>query len=322
MKALVFKDDFVTIETAQSEDGYIIKDKDNEAAGNIEIVEYSSKNRSCTFRMNLHENMESYEYITHIVKTFTNMLFGNANLFKVNILVKESLGLQALFDLNFQVEGFITNNRLNAYDKYDNEILLGTNFDTYKNSKKLNLFELKGKRIKLRILNVNDAEKVLNYYKRNEEHLRKFEELKDESFYTLKTQMLLIRQQYVQFLNGNFAFFGIFKDEKLIGVIRLYNIIWGIFRDATVGYSIDENEQGNGYMKEALNIISNCAFKVLKLHRLQATTLVDNIKSKAVLKACGFKEMGVSEKYLFINGKWQDQCVFYKLNEFHDKIDS
>lgn len=309
----MFKSDFIEIEFAKNENGYLIKDKNQRLIAKVKIVEYSHKNKNCTFRLQFYANEGSYEYITYIIKAFISMMFDNAKLFKINVLIGEDLCIQPFYDLNFRIEGIITNNSLVNY-KYNNEILMGIDYDTYKKVKKITALTLKGKKINLRILTVNDADKLLNYYKKNEQHLRKFEELKDEKFYTLENQIMLINGYYLGFLNGNFMFFGIFKNENIIGVINLYNIIGGMFKDATIGYSIDEDEQGKGYMREAVNIISDYAFNVLKLHRLQAATLIDNTKSQFVLKACGFKEIGISEEYLFINGEWQDQCIFYKLN--------
>jgi ribosomal-protein-alanine N-acetyltransferase len=54
------------------------------------------------------------------------------------------------------------------------------------------------------------------------------------------------------------------------------------------------------------------AFDELELHRIEATTLIDNEKSQRVLRNCGFKELGISEKYLYINGEWRDHMIFYK----------
>jgi ribosomal-protein-alanine N-acetyltransferase len=307
----MIKGDFVAFEAVKSERGYIIKDESNMDIGKIQIVEYSKENRNCTFRLCIYKN--DSEYIRDIIKSFIEMLFMNEDLYKINILVKEDIELQPFFDLNFHIEGVLTNNTMDA-SKYYNEILFGIDYDIYTNLKTISLLRLDGKNINLRILTANDANKLLNYYKDNKKHLENFEELRDETFYTIEKQKLIIRQQYVQLLNGNNIFFGIFKDENIIGIIQLYNIVWGIFKSATIGYSIDEKQQGKGYMKEAVNLILKYAFQTLKLHRVQAGTLVDNLKSKSVLKACGFKEIGISEKYLFINGSWQDHCIFYKLN--------
>lgn len=313
----MLEDDFIAIDVIQSGNNYIVKDKNKITISEIERVEFSPPNRSCTFRLSFYIKENICDYITYIVKNFIDMLFNSGNFFKINLLIKEDLDTQPFADLSFHIEGIITNNRLTDHG-YDSELLLGMDYELYKKLKNITTLMLNGKNIYLKLLLVKDADEVLNYYKKNREHLREFQEAKDEDFYTLENQTIFIRQQYIQCLNGKVVFFGIFKDKKIIGTIQLYNIMRGMFQDATVGYSIDKDEEGKGYMKEALSIISNYAFKVLKLHRLQAATLVDNIRSKAVLKACGFKEMGTSEKYLFINGKWQDQCIFYKINTLCD----
>jgi len=106
---------------------------------------------------------------------------------------------------------------------------------------------------------------------------------------------------------------GIYKNNKIIGKIRISNIVMGVFKNAFIGYSMDEKEQNKGYMKESVKLAVAYAFKELELHRMEATTLIDNEKSQRVLKNCGFKELGISEKYLYINGEWRDHMVFYKV---------
>ena len=92
--------------------------------------------------------------------------------------------------------------------------------------------------------------------------------------------------------------------NKLIGIIKLSNIVYGIFKNGIIGYSIDKEQEGKGYMKEALMAVVEYAFKEMRLHRIEASALVENERSKGVLKTCGFKELGVNEKYLFIRSKW------------------
>lgn len=307
----MIEDDFVIIEANESNKRYVIRNKNKIEIGNIQIMEYSDTNKNCTFRLYFYE--KENKYLKEAIKVFIDMLFNNIDLFKINVLVRQDIELQAFFDFNFSVEGVIKNNIIKN-DKFNNEILLGIDYDTYKSTKYGDLLRLNGNNIYLRILSAYDSDKLLNYYKRNKEYLRHFEELKNENFYTIEFQKNVIIQNYVQFLNKSQIFFGIFKDEVIIGIIQLYDISWGIFKSATIGYSIDEKEQQKGYAKEAVKLILEYAFNTLKLHRIQAATLIDNVKSKSVLKACGFKEIGISEKYLFINGNWEDHCIFYKLN--------
>ena len=63
----------------------------------------------------------------------------------------------------------------------------------------------------------------------------------------------------------------------------------GVFKNAFIGYSLDEEQQGKGYMKEAVKLVVEYAFEELELHRIEATTLIDNEKSQRVLKALGLR---------------------------------
>lgn len=308
------KHNFITIENVNDKACYIIKDSCKITIGKMDLIEYSINNKSCTFRLHFYKNENKYEYLTYIIENFTSMLFNTKNIYKINILIKEGTEIQPFLCSNFHIEGVLTNNIISNL-KLSNEILLGIDYATYKKLNKITLLSLNGTNINLKIPVQDDAKNLLNYYKNNKEHLKNFEELKGKNFYTLENQIALIRQQYIGLLNGHSVFFCIFKDGNIIGIIQLYNIVWGIFNDATIGYSIDKDEQGKGYAKEAVNLILEYAFNTLNLHRIQASTLVNNIKSKNVLKACGFKEIGISKKYLFINGDWKDHYIFYKLNE-------
>ena len=52
-----------------------------------------------------------------------------------------------------------------------------------------------------------------------------------------------------------------------MGQIRVSNIVCGSFKNAFIGYSMDEKEQNKGYMKEAVNLVVTYAFEELELHR-------------------------------------------------------
>ena len=153
----------------------------------------------------------------------------------------------------------------------------------------------------------------MDYYIRNKKHLEPFEPLRDNSFYTYEVQKNILSDSYRQFLNGTAVDLGIFKDDYLIGKLKLSNIVYGIFKSGILGYSIDKDEQGKGYMKEAVNLVVNYAFEDLDLHRVEASALVDNEPSKHVLIGCGFKELGINKKYLYINGGWKDHITYYKV---------
>ena len=68
-------------------------------------------------------------------------------------------------------------------------------------------------------------------------------------------------------------------------------------------------------MKEAVRLVIKYAFSEMDLHRIEASTLLDNVKSQRVLLANGFKELGVNKDYLLINGDWRDHRTFYIIND-------
>jgi ribosomal-protein-alanine N-acetyltransferase len=53
----------------------------------------------------------------------------------------------------------------------------------------------------------------------------------------------------------------------------------------------------------------------LRLHRLQAATLLHNVGSQRVLAESGFERIGLAPRYLQIAGEWQDHLLFQLLLE-------
>lgn len=293
---------------------YIIKDSSGITLGRIFIIELARENRYCSFRVKFYRNQgEDYILLKEALKVILRSLFRNMNIFKATTLVDEDTNIRALTDLGYELDGVISNSII-ASNNSKNELMFGIDKDAFDEGQRNKNLLLKGKSIELRILTPENASELLEYYKSNREYLRPFEPARDESFFTLDVQKKDLIENYKQFLSGNSVNLGIFNNDRFIGKIRVSNIVMGVFRNAFVGYSIDRTEQGRGYMKEALSLTLNYAFNDLGLHRIEATTLVDNIKSQAVLLACGFKEIGISEKYLYINGEWRDHKIFYRIN--------
>ncbi len=100
------------------------------------------------------------------------------------------------------------------------------------------------------------------------------------------------------------------EDNALIGGVNFNNITRGAAHCASFGYWLDERHQGCGYMREALTRMIKYGFEEMNLHRIDASTLLHNTRSKNLLLRSGFQQQGVGEKYLKINGEWQDHYLF------------
>ncbi len=294
---------------------YIIKSPSGINVGSFVIFDMNKESKRCSLRINYFKD-SLQELLKGALDSILSSIFRDSSIHKINIYVREEIQVEAFFSCGMTLQGLLTDNVFYKGEFYD-EMVFGIDLLTF-NSLRLNrsmsvngVEGPQGEDFTLKILTPQNASELLDYYIRNREHLRGFEPARDESYYTLETQKRLIGESYRQFLNGTTQDFGIFLRGQLIGKIKLSNIVYGVFKSGVVGYSIDKAQQGKGYMKRALQLLVDYAFGELDLHRIEASTLVDNLKSQGVLKSCGFRELGLNEKYLYINGKWQDHITFY-----------
>lgn len=304
----------VTLERAPGrENEYIIKDHIGITAGRVSIIEIVQENKYCTLRFKFYRN-DATVMIKDALIILLSSLFNNKDVKKVNIYVDELLDIKAFSAIGFSLEGVLEESLL-SNGVYRSELIFGISFKTFESNQRINVFRLRGRNIDLRVLTPENSDELLDYNIRNKEHLRIYEPARDDSFYTLEVQRKILIEEYKQYLNGTTLNCGIYKDSRLIGKIRLSNIVHGAFRSGFIGYSIDEKEQGRGHMKEAVELLVDYSFNEMDLHRVEASTLVSNIKSQRVLLGCEFVELGINRDYLFINGGWKDHITYYRTNK-------
>ncbi|MDK0548241.1 GNAT family protein [Clostridium perfringens] len=292
---------------------YVVKDKVGIILGRFFLKDLDSKNKKVDVKFKFYKE-DNYKLMKETLRKILKVLFAEKDIYKINLFVSDIKNFNAYLGLGFMLEGILSDNVCNNGIQKD-EYIMGININDFNDKVKLVQFQLNTERLALRNLTPENTEEMLDYYIRNEEHLRQYEPTRDSGFYTYEGQKEILTESFRQFIDGTSIDLGIFKDEKLIGKIKLSNIVYGILRNAFVGYSIDKEHQGKGYMKEALNTVCSYAFEEMGLHRLEASTLMENSRSQGVLKACGFNELGISEKYLYINGEWRDHKIFYKVND-------
>lgn len=172
-------------------------------------------------------------------------------------------------------------------------------------------------RLKLKLANSNLAEEANNYFIRNKSFLNNTEPVHEDNFFSLEYHKNELEKDEQAIKNlSNIKFF-IFKKEenKIIGVIALNNIIMGIFKSCYLSYKLDKDEINKGYMTEAVKKVIDIAFNELGLHRIEANIMPRNKSSLKVTEKLNFKNEGISEKYLKINGIWEDHIHMVILNE-------
>ena len=95
-------------------------------------------------------------------------------------------------------------------------------------------------------------------------------------------------------------------NEQLAGVFNLSEIVRGGFQNAYLCYYGNASFARQGLMTEGLRLTLKYAFKVLKLHRVEANIQPGNVASIKLVRRCGFTREGFSPNYLKIGGRWRD----------------
>ena len=103
--------------------------------------------------------------------------------------------------------------------------------------------------------------------------------------------------------------------QRFIGQVTLGGIVMGAYRGGYIGYWIDQRYSGRGYTTRAVVALTDYAFSVLKLHRIEINLRPENIASQKVAEKAGYLYEGMRHRYLHINGDWRDHIVFVKENQ-------
>ncbi len=105
----------------------------------------------------------------------------------------------------------------------------------------------------------------------------------------------------------------ILDGERVVGRVTVTNVIRGAAQYGFLGYWVARSANGRGLATRAVGAIAEEAFEGLGLHRLQAETQVDNVRSQRVLQRNGFERIGLAPQLLRIAGRWQDHLLWQRL---------
>lgn len=104
--------------------------------------------------------------------------------------------------------------------------------------------------------------------------------------------------------------FGLFVNNIFAGEVNLSCVLRGPFQNAYIGYWIDERQAGNGYVPEAVAMLFRFSFDDLGLHRVQIPIVPRNSASRRVMEKLNVRDEGTAERYLEIQGTWEDHVRY------------
>lgn len=100
------------------------------------------------------------------------------------------------------------------------------------------------------------------------------------------------------------------RSGRLIGQVSLSGLQYGAARTGSIGYWIDHGHAGRGFTPEAVALVCNHGYQDLKLHRLEINIRPENAASLRVVEKLRFRDEGLRERFLHIDGRWCDHRTF------------
>lgn len=102
--------------------------------------------------------------------------------------------------------------------------------------------------------------------------------------------------------------------NEIIGTAMVFNFDQ-VANKAEIGYVLHKDHWGKGYGTEAVELISDFAFKSLNLHKIHAIVSAANIGSARILEKNSFECEGRLKDNYFIEDKYYDALLFGKITD-------
>lgn len=176
------------------------------------------------------------------------------------------------------------------------------------------LIALRGPRVLLRLPQMTDYDNWYALRRASRDFLRPFEPRWTEADLSRRVFSQRVKRAREEAEEGTDYSFFIFlangPRETLVGGVTLSNVRRRAAQFVNLGYWMGQEFAGKGLMTEAVGVSLPFVFDTLDLHRVHAAFLPGNTASRRVLEKNGFVEEGFAEKYLQINGRWEDHVLF------------
>ncbi|WP_255195118.1 GNAT family N-acetyltransferase [Halorarius litoreus] len=101
-------------------------------------------------------------------------------------------------------------------------------------------------------------------------------------------------------------------DDEAVGAAVLFDVSR---HSAELAAWLLPEYHGEGYGREATELLVGHGFEGLGLHRIRAKALRDNDASRATLESLGFTEVGVARDAVFQRGRYHDMVRYDMLAE-------
>ncbi|NHM30886.1 GNAT family N-acetyltransferase [Neobacillus terrae] len=173
--------------------------------------------------------------------------------------------------------------------------------------------------ISLRLLDLNDAERVFELTDKSRNHLKEW-----LAWLDFTTQVEDSKEFIQGTLNGYAAnksmTTAILFCGEVVGVAGFNSINWSN-KTAYIGYWLGEEYQRNGIMTKVAKALTDYAFKHLKLNKVEIRAAAGNKKSRSIPEKLGFVKEGTIRQAEWLYDHFVDHVVYGVLaEELNNKI--
>lgn len=162
--------------------------------------------------------------------------------------------------------------------------------------------------IELRPFAKEDAGELFTVVKKNYAHLRPFLQWVTPDF-SIETAREFIERTNVGFAENKNPAYGIFYNEKIVGVIGFVNFSRNN-RRIEIGYWIAKDFEGRGIIGKACKALIDYAFEELEINRVEIHCSTENTRSRAVPERLGFTLEGVLRQSEWRHTRFYDMAIY------------
>jgi ribosomal-protein-serine acetyltransferase len=167
-------------------------------------------------------------------------------------------------------------------------------------------------RTQLRLLEESDADELYAAVDANREYLARWMPWAPSQ--TLDGTLDFIRTSRKQHVEGQGFQAAIVEDGRIVGALGFHRVDWENL-STSIGYWITEEAQGRGTVTRAVAALSDHAFRVWNLNRIEIHAAVDNERSRAIPRRLGFIEEGLLRQAERIGDRFVDHVLYAMLAE-------
>ena len=99
-------------------------------------------------------------------------------------------------------------------------------------------------------------------------------------------------------------------EGRVVGQLNIANILHGSVCSGTIGYWVSKSVAGRGVTPIAVALAADHFFEQLKMHRIEIDIRPENGPSLRVVEKLGFRQEGLKQRFIHIDGAWRDHLVF------------